>query len=209
LLLLGLLTLPASPASLRAATADITLDCFTYSDTSTYVQGASPVPTDIRSGTETDSYVFAFSGSEDEAMWCQFAVPYNYDFNAGSPPTIRVFGYSADCMSCIGGACATTRYVDLEISSRAYGHGDAMNASWSTADSALMSWSSATCISPCTTNCYPPFVMKSAYADATPDASDWDIDQVVYIRILRDTSVTDNLDAKFALTQVRLQYTTR
>jgi hypothetical protein len=191
-----------------AGTADVTLDCHAL-DTPGYA-AAENVSTDVGSGTETDSQSFVFGYEDDEEIWCQWAVAYDYDFNAESPPTIRVFGYSKDCLVCVPGlTCDQTRYVDFEVSSRVYGHGDTLNASWGTADSALLTWSSTSCGSPCSANCWQSNVLKTNYADATPDAGDWDGDHVAYIRLVRDTGVTRNLSSSFVLTGVRLQYTTR
>lgn len=120
---------------------------------------------------------------------------------------MRLSGWSTDCVLCLTGlTCPTDRVVELEVSSRAYANGERANAAWSTVDAVQFTWTAESCGSPCDPNCWQSDRVKIGEADATPDAGDWNDGELVFIRILRDESVTNDLPATFHLSRVRLEY---
>lgn len=154
--------------------------------------------------TTNEALGFLFTNATTQEVNCSWVVPYSYDDAAGSPPSITVMGWTISDQSCTldGG---TTKYVELEISSRAYGAGDHVNAAWSSVDTAAVAI-------PCTNNgcgagihCNLGEYLRMAEGDATPSAGDWTPGGLALIRIKRDTSDTSTQD--FILTGVKLAYT--
>lgn len=154
--------------------------------------------------TTNEALGFLFAEATAEEVNCSWTVPYSYDDAAGSPPTVTLMGWTITDQACFldGG---TTKYVELEVSSRAYGDGDQVNEAWSTVDTTSIAI-------PCTTNgcgsgvhCNRKEFLRSAEGDATPSAGDWEPGGLALIRIKRDTSDTSTSD--FILTGVKLTYT--
>jgi len=211
-ILLGLVTsFVLSAATVRAADAWVDLQCFTDDGTftglwATGVGGDEAAPG--ASGTETQGWGFGFNYTGgDREMQCTWRVPGNYDPDAATPPEIRLAGWSTTVDVCLS-SCPSNRYVELEVSSRNYNNllgGTSLEESWSSADAASFSFEGATCSS---ATCYPRWHMRSAVADATPDAGDWAVDDLVFIRTKRDTGISNNLLSKFFLAHVQLKYTT-
>jgi hypothetical protein len=121
---------------------------------------------------------------------------------------VRLAGWSTSVDVCLS-SCPFSRTVELEGSSRAYTDvfgGDSLEASWSSSDAATYSFEGASCGGGAT--CYPRWRLRYATADATPDAGDWSENDLVFIRIRRDTNVANNLTSRFLLVHVQLRYTT-
>ena len=174
----------------------------------TYAANGPVTTDDGHSGTEVDSQGLTFDDAADSEGWCEWLVPSDYNDASATEPTLTIMGWSTECVLCVPGlTCATTRTMDFEVSMRAFGAGETASADWGTAASVEYTWSSESCGSPCSTNCWQADKVRSSTLDITGDAADIDVGDLVFIRIKRkNTSDTPDLPSPYHVAHVKVTY---
>ncbi len=146
---------------------------------------------------------FSFDDTDDEEIQCLWIVPDDYDTSGTGEPQVYLAGWSIDHVPCVLNCGTAKRYVELEVSSRIYSHHDLVDDAWGPVDNATFTWDSTTCP---TDNCFREDKLETAYADISDDVTDFAVGDLVYVRIMRDADVTNDLPVDFFLSGVRLAY---
>jgi hypothetical protein len=103
----------------------------------------------------------------------------------------------------VGGACSTNQVVELEVASRAYTAADRANEAWGTERTAVLTWASETCGAG---NCWQSDRVKNGIADLVGAASEWQVGDLVFLRIRRDAAAVNELQAGFHASRVVVNY---
>lgn len=203
----------AAPA---ADAREIDLQCFTNATGSPAADFATAaVVGNYQSnsgGTTLDAQTFEFLDSADREIVCRTILPADYDKDSTTIPSVKLYGWLANCVECLStcggiGCSSTTGKVEFEVSSRRYEDTSGVQASWVAggSDTATQSCEASICNGG---SGWREGKVHLFEADATDDASSWLPGDLVYIRILRDTSISDNLGETFALGAVSLDFPT-
>lgn len=199
----------------HAGVGELQLTCFTNHPSGSlsgeWAAPAVPEETSVGSGTETQFEGFDFENSVTEPqIQCSFFVPADYDSSAGSPPTIAFMGWMQKCINCPGacgtfGCINTVRAAKFIADSRYYDAGYVANAAWDTpaSDTRTLGCTASACHG---ASGWRESVTMSFSMAATPAAGDWSGGGLVFVRIRRDNTVSDNLGQPFTIAAVRLVY---
>ena len=214
---LSIILLSAMASTSRATTKEIQLQCFTQSadagTTSTSVADLIEIGEYQASGagSSLDARTFNFSPSTDQEIFCTTIVPSDYYESSTTEPFVTFYGWLTDCIKCLSGCggmgCSTTtQYIEFEVSSRRVFDGDTIGSAWGTADTTTSSQTCQTSTACFATDGWLEGKVHAFQADATDDADNWEVGDLIYIRILRDVSTGDNLPESFAVAAVQLSY---
>ena len=186
-----------------AGEASMDLTCWTgYTSPITTYTWAQAEIEETASTTKTQSFGYKFTNVGD-TIECTFRVPADYDRDAAGTPQLHLFGWTEGSQSCTSG----TKFIKFGVTSRAYANDEVLTDAWPTVTTATMSYDCVTNGCGVPFNCYQADHLVSNNATATANASDWVVDDLVFVKISRDT-VTNELAQAFHLARVKLIYPT-
>ena len=145
-----------------------------------------------------------FEQVNDTQIRCTFTVPDDYDDSSATEPTVHVLGWSTNNVLCVFNCSTEQRFVELEVSYVAYGPGVLVDDDFSDPPEAgTGTWDTENLDGD---DYWRSDRLKEIVVDANADASDWDVGDLVILRINRNTSTNGDLSSIFHVADITLQY---
>lgn len=185
------------------ATGDLEPFCWTNPvslSSITWAPTAQQATTNATAAAPTQSMGFDFGSSQNSSIICQFVVP--GDYGTSALPTVQIRGYAESCVLCSNGS---TKKVRFKVESFSADGGFTLNGSWVLGDTedVTLDCETAACSGSAGTRAD---IALGVDCDGTTSVGNWKTNYVAFVKITRDTSVSDNLGATFHVNGVHVRY---